>query len=322
MFQVSIVTAVYNHSSYVRQAVESALAQPETGEVLLIEDGSTDDSFTICQLLAHEYSKVRLYQHPDKKNHGYPATLNLGITLSQYEYIAFLDADDFYLPGRFAVTKRIFQSDPTADGVYEAIGIYFDSLEGKERWVAAGRSLDDLTTISKALPPEQLLDAYVWGGFGDFSKDGLTVKRNVFELTGFYDEHLLLHQDTAMNLKMAAVCRLLPGQLEQAVAMRRVHTSNRISAPRSSFDRYYTNLITYRTVWRWGRANVDNEKEKKLLQVYLKAGIALPRSNRSLLTQYILCFLLLLKLPFYDPCLIRKKEYWLRMIPSRIRAEK
>ena len=53
--------------------------------------------------------KVRLLHHPDGKNHGAGATRNVGIKNAKYDYIAFLDADDFYLSERFKVAQQLFR---------------------------------------------------------------------------------------------------------------------------------------------------------------------------------------------------------------------
>ena len=55
---VSVIIPVYNAEKYVTQAVESALSQPETAEVILIEDASPDKALQICQELAKKHSKV------------------------------------------------------------------------------------------------------------------------------------------------------------------------------------------------------------------------------------------------------------------------
>jgi len=54
-FFVSIIIPVYNAANYVTQAVESTLTQPETAEIILIEDGSSDGSLQVCQDLAQKY---------------------------------------------------------------------------------------------------------------------------------------------------------------------------------------------------------------------------------------------------------------------------
>ncbi|PIY03241.1 MAG: glycosyltransferase family 2 protein, partial [Bacteroidetes bacterium CG_4_10_14_3_um_filter_31_20] len=74
--------------------------QPETSEVILIEDGSPDNGLDVCTSLAKKYSKVRLYRHENGENKGASASRNLGIRKANYPYVAFLDADDFYLPNR------------------------------------------------------------------------------------------------------------------------------------------------------------------------------------------------------------------------------
>ena len=77
--QISVIIPVYNAEDFVTLAVESALAQPETGEVILIEDGSPDNSLTICQELEEKYNKVRLLRHPHGRNKGAAASRNLGM---------------------------------------------------------------------------------------------------------------------------------------------------------------------------------------------------------------------------------------------------
>ena len=57
---ISVIIPVYNAAPFVGKAVESALIQPEVGEVLLIEDGSKDNSLEICKRLAEEYDKVKV----------------------------------------------------------------------------------------------------------------------------------------------------------------------------------------------------------------------------------------------------------------------
>jgi glycosyltransferase involved in cell wall biosynthesis len=99
--RVDVIVPVYNAADYVRKAVESALARPETVEVILVEDGSTDESLAVCQELAAEYPTVRLYRHPNGENRGAGASRNLAISESTRGHIAFLDAD-YFLPCRFS----------------------------------------------------------------------------------------------------------------------------------------------------------------------------------------------------------------------------
>jgi len=147
MIQISVVTPVYNAAEFVTRAVESALAQPETAEVLLIEDGSPDNALAICQGLAAKYEKVKLLRHPNGENRGAGASRNLGMKNASSDYIGFVDADNFYLPGRFKKAAEVFTSDPDCEGVYETIGNYVEDDAGLIRWVNAKREPDKLTGL-------------------------------------------------------------------------------------------------------------------------------------------------------------------------------
>lgn len=229
-FTVSVITAVFNAGSRVRKSVESAVGLSEVGEIILVEDGSTDDGLTVCRALESEYEKVRVLQHPDRANHGAGASRNLGVERSRFPFIAFLDADDWYLPNRFEADARILCSDPSADGVYNALSNHYESPELRESWLAQGRP--DFLTLSGPVPPDQLLSVLLWSHptvRGEFSTDTITVRKAFFKRVGGFHPGLRLQQDTHLWKRMAAGGRLMPGSLEEPVATRSVHTENRMT---------------------------------------------------------------------------------------------
>ena len=244
--KISVIIPVYNAKKYVRKAVESVLQQPETGEILLIEDNSPDNCLQICQDLEKEHEKVRLLRHPDGKNYGAGATRNLGIKNAGFDYIAFLDADDYYLPGRFTVARKLFQQHYDIDGVYEATGVKFHSDRGKQLWRSSGQK--DLMTMTENLPPDCLFEELLIGKKGTFHLDALTVKKRIFEKSGYFFERLRLHQDTAMIVQMSACGRLLPGRLTAPVAIRGIHGWNRITG---DFNKFYTRFLYCDTLFHW-----------------------------------------------------------------------
>lgn len=314
--QISVVIPVYNAAAFVREAVESALAQPETAEVVLVEDGSPDGSLAVCEELAATHGAVLLYRHPNGENRGAGATRNLGILHSRFEFVAFLDADDFYLADRFGMPRQILEADPVLEGVYEAVGTHVEDQAGLAQWESHGKPADFLTTVSERVAPERLLAELCLGELGHFHLDGLVVKRSVFERTGPFDEHLRLHQDTAMMYKLAAVARLAPGSLEQPVAMRRVHAQNRISAPRSASDIYEKRMLLFETLWEWAKANLSPEQERMLLELYLRGAIQWAGLSDDTLMWKMLARYLLAKLPFRTPALLREPLYWLCFLPG------
>lgn len=251
MPDVSVIIPVHNAESYLRQAAESALAQAETGEVLLVEDGSSDDSLSVCEELEAVFDIVRLLRHPFGQNLGISATRNVGIHAARYPYIAFLDADDYYLPERFVRALHILKSDPSVDGVYEAVGTQFDTEEMKVWWENE-RGKGAMTTLSEAVPPGELLATLCGQGRakGWICTPGLTVRRQLFDRTGLFVPELRMSQDTAMWLKMAAVGRLEAGSLDTPVAMRRLHGNNRIFKNRGREHKAYD--VQARThVYEW-----------------------------------------------------------------------
>lgn len=92
--KVSVIVPIYNTEKFLEKCIESILNQTlEEIEIILINDGSADNSHKICQEYA-EKNKNRI-RYINNKNIGCSATRNLGIELAQGEYIAFVDSDDY-----------------------------------------------------------------------------------------------------------------------------------------------------------------------------------------------------------------------------------
>ena len=307
--RVSVIIPVYNAEKFVREAVESSLAQPETGEVILIEDASTDESLQVCKELTHEFEKVRLLRHRNGKNQGAGASRNLGIVNARFDYIAFLDADDFFLPGRFSVAKQLFQTDPQIEGVYEAIGVHFENEALERRWRVSNRKM--MTTMKERVPPDRLFEAQMpVGTFGYCTTGGWVVKRSVFDKTGLFDKCLRVHQDTVMFIKFAAVGRMVAGRLDEPVAMRRVHDNNRISAPRSFYKRYRNRILMWFTLWKWGKIHLNEKRKQILLRRFIEYAATPFRKTPSKLFNRFqsICKLTLSALLYPQLCL--EITYW------------
>lgn len=224
---VSVVIPVYRAEKFLRSAVESALAQIEVREVIIVEDDSPDDSIGVARQLESESSgRVRLVKHADMRNHGAGASRNLGAELATSRYLAFLDADDVYLPGRFVHDKAVFAANPDADGVYNALGTQFHDEEGRSWYRKSG--FPELTTMKKIIKPEHLFfHMNPLGRLGRFSFDALTLRREAFFRTpGF--SNMPIGEDTLLSVQMAIMLRLYPGNISNAVALRGVHSSNRV----------------------------------------------------------------------------------------------
>ena len=94
---LSVIVPVYNVASMLRRCIESLFCQSFTDyELLLVDDGSTDDSGKICEDYAAMDQRVRVFH---KTNGGVSSARNLGLERARGEWILFLDADDTLLPG-------------------------------------------------------------------------------------------------------------------------------------------------------------------------------------------------------------------------------
>jgi len=177
--------------------------------------------------------------------------LNLGMKHTQYEYIAFLDADDFYLHNRFKEARKVFESDTECEGVYGALGIKFENEDAKKRWIKSSMSKVKMTTMTEIVPPEQLFERLVLGGAGYFSICGLILKKSAMAMTGYMNEKLHMHEDTDFIIRISAVVKLLPGSLYDPVVIRRVHKQNRISEPRSKLKIYKDQMKMWFASYKW-----------------------------------------------------------------------
>ncbi len=90
---LTIIVPVYNTEKYLNECIESIIASYETGiEVLIINDGSTDNSGHICEEFAKKYNYIKVFH---RKNGGLSAARNTGINLANGKYIWFVDSDDY-----------------------------------------------------------------------------------------------------------------------------------------------------------------------------------------------------------------------------------
>jgi len=117
---VSVIMIFLNAEQFIQEAVESIFSQSYPDwELLLVDDGSTDRSTTIAlRYASHHPGRVRYIEHPDHQNRGMSASRNLGVCHSRGKFIAFLDADDVWLPDKLKQQVALLENRPEAAMVY------------------------------------------------------------------------------------------------------------------------------------------------------------------------------------------------------------
>jgi len=231
---ISVVIPVYNRSEMISRAVDSVLMQKEVDELLIVDDGSQDDTLSVCQQIAGKDKRVRVLQHEGGANKGSGASRNLGITSAKGELIAFLDSDDIYLENRFKHAIELFEK-------YDDLDVAYDPFQtGKNEGSAK------IKGVRRKVEPQDMFMNIIRGTHGMFNTNTVTIKKTAFERSGLFNEHLRLHQDTELWLRLAYHAKMYSENFSIPVAHIFKHDEN-IMKNRGSRSRsaYYKASLEY-----------------------------------------------------------------------------
>jgi glycosyltransferase involved in cell wall biosynthesis len=307
--KVSVIIPVYKAEKYVKRAVESALRQKECGEVILVEDRSPDKALEVCRELCRMSEKVSLYQHENNQNKGPGPSRNLGALKAKYDHIAFLDADDIYLLGRFTKSSELLLNNASLDGIYEPVGSSFENEEAKRRFFVAHS--DEVAMVKKEVEPENLFECLISGRYGYIHPNGLLLKKKAFIDVGMFPE-LRLHEDTILNLKLALLCRLSPGETQKPVSIRLLHMDNTITKP--GLDFLPSQYLALENLLGWMKVNDIAESRKKMIEAkyYQLKYRALKKQGKMFIA--ILYYL-------YYHAVQKKHAFWDKQAKQEIKAQ-
>lgn len=118
---VSVIIPTYNQATYLPLALDSVLQQTYSHlEIIIIDDGSTDDTSQIGKIYRQKEARIRWVEQP---NQGPSTARNLGVAEANGDFICFLDSDDLMHPQRIEKQHQTFQEDPSIDIVYTALQV-------------------------------------------------------------------------------------------------------------------------------------------------------------------------------------------------------
>lgn len=230
---ISIIIPYFNAKEYIVDSVISLSDFSIISEIIVVYDGCSKTKFKELEKLICFENKIKILSHPGLKNMGVSASRNLGIREAKNLWIAFLDADDYFLPNRFNEFNRLLNSSLDFDGLYEH--------------VQYSNGSNKIYGVKKKILPEKLFHYLIRGTYGHFHTNGLIVKKDLLLSVGLFNEKLRLHQDSELWLKLAFYGRLVSGDLSSPVSMVRVHKDNRIWAGTSNSSR----LKQWKVTWSW-----------------------------------------------------------------------
>jgi glycosyltransferase involved in cell wall biosynthesis len=190
MTRVSIITPFLNAGPFIEESINSVLSQTyDNWELLLVDDGSTDASTGMALRYAAAHpDKVRYLSHDGRQNRGASASRNLGARHARGEYLAFLDADDVYLPRKLEVQVPILDTHPEVAMLYAATEYWYSwSGRGEDAgrdWVWRKYGAEPDTSIE---PPRMLVRFLEDGGTVP-CMGGVLVRRAAVESVGGWED--------------------------------------------------------------------------------------------------------------------------------------
>lgn len=241
--RVSVVIPVRNGKDYIQEALDSVLRQSFTDlELLLIDDGSTDDDYDRYALQDERIRVIHL------TGNGVSRARNVGMAQSRGEFIAFLDADDVWFPGKLEAQVRYFDAHPD-------VGVIFGKFI---RWPAlpdggfapASSLIQDVAQLSKTEEERsgwlytRLLDGLLVG------MNTAVVRRSVYEAIGGFNESMRQGEDYDFWLKASRIAQM--HSLDGNVALYRIHPASAMH--RLSQENQLSILLKMATM-RWGLAD-------------------------------------------------------------------
>lgn len=218
---ISVVIPTYNHVRFLEDAIQSALKQsyPKV-EIIVVDDGSTDSTHTLVERFGERVHYIW------QENRGLSGARNTGIAAARGEYIALLDADDFWEPNYLESVHRVLAADARLGAVYT--GLQFVNSKGERL----------PQPCVSTVPSDQLYDRLLDGEF--FAPSAVLVRRTCFERVGIFDVALRASEDWDMWLRVAQVYAF--AGIAQPLLNYRVHGSNMSGDPEYML-RYQTMVV-------------------------------------------------------------------------------
>lgn len=250
---ISVIIPCFNAEPYLAAAIRSVQAQAQDWrdlEIVVVDDGSSDRS---AELVRDTFPEVTLIR---QANQGVAAARNTGIRSSRGDWIAFLDADDIWLPGKLQAQMDLLNGMPGCRMSYTAWQVWNSTAPSPpaEVLTALQGQAAELARWSGAsgwIYPQLLLDCVVW-------TSTVLVHRSLLLEAGDFDQTLRIGEDYDLWLRASQLTQIL--RVARPYALYRMHpTSITRSVPREN----YRSLVIHRALERWGYASPDGTRARK-----------------------------------------------------------
>jgi glycosyltransferase involved in cell wall biosynthesis len=197
---ISIITCFLNEERFIEDAIKSVLHQEyKNWELFLIDDGSTDKSTDIVKMYANKYpGKITYLDHEEHANKGVSASRNYALKIASGEYIAVLDADDFWLPQ--------FLSNVIVIMVHQNASMVCEASEYWKSWKQDGEKNNKVIPVGVEenklyAPLELMFELYPLGKGSAPCPCAILMKKDVLINHGGFNESFGLYEDQVFLTK-------------------------------------------------------------------------------------------------------------------------
>ena len=233
---VSAVTSVRDGERFLAEAIDSVLRQTyQNLELVVVDDGSTDRSAEIADRIARAMpERVRLVRHADCSSHGMSAARTLGAQTARGGLIAFLDADDVWLPDKIAEQVAVLDANPAAGMVYGRTQMWHSWDPNAAR---SDHFYDLGVAPDRLYPPLRLLPQLLENRVQSPTTCNALVRRSAYEEAGGFETRFTgLYEDQVFFAKL--YLRSATYVSSRFWARYRRHTANE-PRERFSYARYH-----------------------------------------------------------------------------------
>jgi glycosyltransferase involved in cell wall biosynthesis len=188
--RVSIITPFLNAGPFIAESITSVLAQTYgRWELLLVDDGSTDASTRVAlEYAAAHPDRIRYLAHDGRENRGASASRNLAARYARGEYLAYLDADDVYLPDKLQQQVTLLDAHPEVAMVHAATQ-YWHSWSGRPEDVSRDWTWRKFAAEpNTAIAPPRMLIAFLEDGGTVPCMGSVLVRREAVERVGGWED--------------------------------------------------------------------------------------------------------------------------------------
>lgn len=219
--RVSIIIPTHNREKYIVTAIKSCLIQDEVGQVIVVDDASTDST----PILLTQITDIRLKVIKLLKKGGASASRNVGIPHVTCEFVSFLDSDDYYLPNRFTPALAYLDSHLKIHGTYQRLRNFMD-----EDYDGFNFEKDEYFELKEDIAPQLLFDAISSDTVSFFHFMSLVMRSTIIKDVTF-DPTLRFHGDKDFICQVAKKYLLSKVNEGECTIMRRIHAGNLTHAP-------------------------------------------------------------------------------------------